>query len=104
MELLVQKMLSDVVRGMNMSNQAVLKFISEHQNVLAGNLADILKDLNSNMTNVKLTEHMYETISNEYIHILMNESGDAATNEIYTIYQFCCRRDYQLFGSTFTMK
>lgn len=88
MELLVQKMLSDVVRGMNMSNQAVLKFISEHQNVLAGNLADILKDLNNNMTNVKLTEHMYETISNEYIHILMNESGDGNEKSIDTIYQF----------------
>ncbi|KAA6449640.1 RsbT co-antagonist protein RsbRA [Bacillus swezeyi] len=71
-----------------MSNQAVLKFISEHQNELSENLADILKEMNGKISNAKLTEHMYQTISNEYIHILMNYSAADDENVIDTIYQF----------------
>ncbi|MGN9863774.1 RsbT co-antagonist protein RsbRA [Bacillus swezeyi] len=71
-----------------MSNQAVLKFISEHQNELSENLADILKEMNGKISNAKLTEHMYQTISNEYIHILMNYSAPDDENVIDTIYQF----------------
>ncbi|MEC1262118.1 RsbT co-antagonist protein RsbRA [Bacillus swezeyi] len=71
-----------------MSNQAVLKFISEHQNELSENLAGILKEMNGKISNAKLTEHMYQTISNEYIHILMNYSAADDENVIDTIYQF----------------
>ncbi|MFT0803005.1 RsbT co-antagonist protein RsbRA [Bacillus swezeyi] len=71
-----------------MSNQAVLKFISEHQNELSENLADILKEMNGKISNAKLTEHMYQTISSEYIHILMNYSAADDENVIDTIYQF----------------
>ncbi|QHZ48522.1 RsbT co-antagonist protein RsbRA [Bacillus sp. NSP9.1] len=71
-----------------MSNQAVLSFISEHQDELAQNLADILKNLNKKISNAKLTEHMYQTISNEYIDILLNHSDTDDDKVIDTIYQF----------------
>mgnify|MGYP002422894304 FL=1 len=88
MKMLGKKLLLYVVGGINMSNQLVVKYISEHQNELAESLADILKELNGTLSNSKLTEQMYQTISNEYIHILMNGSGAEDEKVIDNIYQF----------------
>lgn len=87
MIMLVQKLLLYVLGGINVSNELVLSYISEHQNELAESFSDILRDLNGKSSNAKLTGQMYHEISNEYIQILMN--GLKAEDEnVDNIYQF----------------
>lgn len=87
MKMLVQKLLLYVLGGINVSNELVLSYISEHQNELAESFAVILRDLNGKLSNAKLTGQMYHEISNEYIQILMNGLR-AEDDHVDNIYQF----------------